>query len=106
VADTLHASGEIESILWYAVHGNPALESVPAVDRSELIYNLEAVFHKGEGWKLRFGFDSKTPNLTSEDAVTEKLPDNRYRFSIPLRQATRPGIDAVLRIETRPWNSE
>jgi murein DD-endopeptidase MepM/ murein hydrolase activator NlpD len=48
--DTLFASGEIESILWYAVHGNPALASVPANDRSELIYNLDQVFQ----WQIDF----------------------------------------------------
>jgi len=48
--DTLFASGEIEDILWYAVHGNPALESVPADDRSELIYMLDQVFQ----WQIDF----------------------------------------------------
>ncbi len=48
--DTLFASGEIESLLWYAVHRNPALASVPAADRNELVYSLDAVFQ----WQVDF----------------------------------------------------
>ena len=48
--DTLYASGEIESLLWYAVHRNPALASVPAADRNELLHSLDAVFQ----WQVDF----------------------------------------------------
>jgi pimeloyl-ACP methyl ester carboxylesterase len=68
--------------------------------------NFEAVPSPGAGWKLRYGFDSRTPNLTTDEAAAEKLPDRRYRFTLPIAQSTRPGIDATLRIETRPWNAD
>lgn len=48
--DTLFASGEIESLLWYAVLQNPALATVPAADRAELVYSLDAVFQ----WQVDF----------------------------------------------------
>jgi hypothetical protein len=66
--------------------------------------NFEAIRETDGSWRLRYGFDSLTPNLTSEDAVTTTLPDKSYSFSLPIRQATRPGIEATLRIESRPWN--
>jgi hypothetical protein len=66
--------------------------------------NLEADRDQKGSWKLRYGFDSKTPNLTSDEAVAERGDGDSYRFAIPIAQATQPGIDATLRIETRPWN--
>jgi len=66
--------------------------------------NFEAIWDKPKGWTLRYGFDSRTPNLTSETAATETLPDASYRFRIPVEQNTLPGIKATLRIETRRWN--
>ncbi len=53
--------------------------------------------------KLKFGFDSKTPNragkvleATTEGDVTE--------FQIPVVKRSRPGITATLKICTTPWN--
>jgi len=66
--------------------------------------NLEAAWDKMSGWSLRYGFDSKTPNLTSEVASAKSLSDHCYSFTLPVRQDTQPGMDAVLRLETRPWN--
>jgi hypothetical protein len=66
--------------------------------------NLEASWDKKLGWQLRYGFDSKTPNQTSEEAAAESLPGNGRSFTLPIAQATEPGIRATLRIETRPWN--
>lgn len=66
--------------------------------------NLEANWERQQGWQLRYGFDSMAPNQTSEDADAKPLPDNGYSFTIPIAQATLPGINATLRIETRPWN--
>jgi hypothetical protein len=66
--------------------------------------NLEAIWDKQQGWSLLYGFDSQTPNLTSEAAAVESLPDGAYRFKLPVVQDTEPGITATLRIETRRWN--
>ena len=67
--------------------------------------NLEANYdQKTDEWVLRYGFDSKSPNRTSRKADSEDLGGNRYRFSIPVQQKTKPGIDATLEIETRLWN--
>ena len=65
--------------------------------------NLEATFAGGEGWSLRYGFDSTTPNRTSRPAAREKLPGRGYRFTIPVVQKTKPGLTGSLIIETRPW---
>lgn len=68
--------------------------------------NLEAVYDQAaDDWVLRYGFDSKTPNRTSRKATREDLGNDRYRFSIPVEQKTKPGIVAVLEIETRLWNT-
>jgi hypothetical protein len=66
--------------------------------------NFEAIWDKQQGWTLLYGFDSQTPNLTSEAAAVESLPDGAYRFKLPVVQDTEPGITATLRIETRRWN--
>ena len=66
--------------------------------------NLEAIRDSDGGWRLRYGYDSLTPNQTSEDAGATGLDENAYRFEVPVKQTSRPGIDATLRIESRPWS--
>jgi murein DD-endopeptidase MepM/ murein hydrolase activator NlpD len=73
--DTLFASGEIESMLWYALHGNPALESVPPSDRSELIYNLEAVFQ----WQIDFTRQIQVGDTYRFAIEREVRPDGTMR---------------------------
>ena len=48
--DTVFASGSIETVLWTAVVGNPALASMPAGDRNRLIDHLDRVFQ----WQIDF----------------------------------------------------
>ena len=48
--DTLYASGTIDDVLWNAVVGSPALESVPPGDRALLIHHLDQVFQ----WQIDF----------------------------------------------------
>jgi pimeloyl-ACP methyl ester carboxylesterase len=75
--------------------------------------NLEAIPPSGEDdWRLRFGFDSESPNRATKEAealdgtaLGVPAPDGGVQFSIPIRQATRPGIDATLVITARPWNA-
>jgi hypothetical protein len=68
--------------------------------------NLEAGKGSDGNWFLKYGFDSVTPNLTSAVAASSKDEDNRYTFAIPIQQSSRPGIQAVLRIESTPWNHD
>lgn len=68
--------------------------------------NLEATDDGAKGWKLRYGFDSKTPNGTSGEATVDVVANRGHRFRIPVVQASHPGIRATLRIETRPWNAD
>jgi hypothetical protein len=53
---------------------------------------------------LKYGFDSVTPNLTSDMAASARGDDGSYTFSIPIQQSSKPGMLAVLRIESTPWN--
>jgi hypothetical protein len=68
--------------------------------------NLEAIREADGSWRLKYGFDSLNPNLTSDYATVTTLPDNAYSFSLPISQSTKPGINATLRIESRPWNQK
>ena len=55
-------------------------------------------------WRLRYGFDSSTPNRASlESAATVK--DDSLEFPIPIVQRTKPGIEAKLILTARPWNT-
>ena len=73
--DTLLASGEIESFLWYAVHGNPALESVTAADRNELIHNLDQVFQ----WQIDFSRQIQVGDTYRFAFEREVRPDGTMR---------------------------
>lgn len=53
-------------------------------------------------WKLRYGFDSDTPNR----ATKPKAPivrDGAIEFRIPIVQSARPGISAELILTARAW---
>jgi len=54
----------------------------------------------GEGWKVRYGFDSATPNRATRWA--ESL-DAGMRFTIPIEQRSQPGIRASLELSVRLW---
>ena len=73
--DTLYASGEIESLLWYAVLGNPALASVPAADRAELIYSLDQVFQ----WQIDFSRQIRVGDTYRFVFEREVRPDGSMR---------------------------
>jgi hypothetical protein len=38
-------------------------------------------------------------------AAENPLPES-WVFEVPVMQDTRPGVRAVLRLETRPWNND
>ena len=67
--------------------------------------NLEAVppDRNDASWRLRYGFDSKTPNratLAADRVDSEDL----LQWRIPIEQNTRPGIKARLVLTAREWN--
>ncbi len=64
--------------------------------------NLEATPDADGSWRLRFGFDSKTPNKATRPAA-RKETDTGLEFRIPIGQRTKPGIDAELVLTTRRW---
>mgnify|MGYP006283888171 CR=1 FL=1 len=68
--------------------------------------NLEAGKDRDGEWRLKYGFDSVTPNLTSAVAASAKDDDDSYTFAIPIQQASKPGIQAVLRLVSTPWNRD
>lgn len=57
------------------------------------------------GWTLRYGLDSRSPNRASRQAPPpSEGPDGSAVFRIPVRQRTRPGIDAELELRVDSWN--
>lgn len=66
--------------------------------------NLEAIPDdsvKG-GWRLKFGYDSRTPNRATTEA--DATPgDGLVAFRVPVKQTSKPGIDAHLVLTARGW---
>lgn len=66
--------------------------------------NLEAIADDKAtgGWRVRFGFDSRTPNRATTEA--DAIPgDGCVNFRVPVKQASKPGIDAHLLLTARGW---
>ncbi|MEE8459582.1 MAG: hypothetical protein V3S08_06900 [Phycisphaerales bacterium] len=59
--------------------------------------NLEVTMH--DGWSLRYGFDSKSPNRVTRSAgkPVGQMGDTVV-FEIPIRQATQPGMEAQVEL--------
>jgi hypothetical protein len=56
------------------------------------------------GWRINYGYQSKTPNVAPEPLKTTTLPGgDGMQFQIKIVQEKRPGIRATLRLEGRPW---
>jgi hypothetical protein len=66
--------------------------------------NLEATVASEGRWALRYGWDSESPNDVRHTATADQPLPGSWSFALPVVQDTRPGIRAVLRLETRPWN--
>ncbi len=68
--------------------------------------NLDAIPPKtgGDLWRLRYGFDSSTPNRATREAEGS-MQDGKLKFRIPIVQKNRPGIDATLIITASDWNA-
>jgi murein DD-endopeptidase MepM/ murein hydrolase activator NlpD len=73
--DTLYASGEIESLLWYAVLRNPSLADVPGADRAELIHRLDQVFQ----WQIDFSRQIQVGDTYRFAFEREVRPDGSMR---------------------------
>ncbi|HMS01399.1 MAG TPA: hypothetical protein PKE51_00420, partial [Gemmatimonadaceae bacterium] len=65
--------------------------------------NLEAR-RDADGWHVRYGWDSAAPNQVRHEAERAEPVPQGWVFGIPVVQATRPGLRAMLRLVTRPWN--
>lgn len=65
--------------------------------------NLEAR-RDTDGWHVRYGWDSAGPNQVRYEADRAEPIPQSWVFGLPVVQDTRPGLRAVLRLVTRPWN--
>lgn len=59
--------------------------------------------NEGQNWKIQYGYESETPNATSQTAVVTPT-DAGIDFEIPVHQPNPPGITARLRVSARKWN--
>lgn len=66
--------------------------------------NLELALQEGEEPKLRYGFDSRTPNRTTQRADIRRR-DDLLEFRIPLKSPTRsnPYFEGTLVLRAQPW---
>jgi hypothetical protein len=60
---------------------------------------------KGEVWKVQYGFESRTPGATDQEAAVT-LTGEGIEFDIPIQQPNAPGIDARLHLAAQGWNQE
>lgn len=89
---------ETDGVLWLKNHYDGGY-----LFRDKL--NLEATPPSGPGqpWKLRYGYDSRTPNRATLDAELVAA-DGVLTFKVPMVQNTNPGIKAKLVLTARPWS--
>jgi murein DD-endopeptidase MepM/ murein hydrolase activator NlpD len=73
--DTMYASGEIESELWTAVVMNPALSTMAAADRNEMIHHLDQVFQ----WQVDFYRQIQSGDTYRFVVQREVRPDGSMR---------------------------
>lgn len=74
-ADTVFASGEIETVLWTAVVRNPALTGLPVADRNRLIDHLDRVFQ----WQIDFSRQIRVGDTYRFAFEREVRPDGSMR---------------------------
>jgi murein DD-endopeptidase MepM/ murein hydrolase activator NlpD len=73
--DTVYASGAIETVLWTAVVGNPALNGMPTGDRARLIDHLDNVFQ----WQIDFSRQIRVGDTYRFAFEREVRPDGSMR---------------------------
>lgn len=70
--------------------------------------NLEVTWPVGEKPRLKYGFDSVTPNQTYTQAEVSDLRENGdligYQFRIPVKQESKPGLNGTLVLRTHGWS--
>lgn len=71
--------------------------------------NLEVTWGDvGDQPKMKFGFDSKTPNQMRNEAAVKPLVEGGgqvgFQFEIPIEQETQPGLKAKLILRSYGWN--
>lgn len=74
-ADTVFASGRIETVLWTAVIRNPALQGIPVADRNRLIDHLDRVFQ----WQVDFSRQIRVGDTYRFAFEREVRPDGSMR---------------------------
>jgi len=89
---------EIDNKLWFDEHYEGGY-----LYRDKI--NLEAAppNRRFKQWRIKYGFDSRTPNRTTTYAIARKKGD-RLVFRIPVSQNSRPGLKGELVLYAKPWN--
>ena len=93
---------EIDRALWLDDHHEGGY-----LFRDKLNFELTLPSAGGDlaGSALRWGLDSRCPNRTSRPAAGPAAGDGGAAvFTVPVRQRSRPGIDAELELRVRPWS--
>lgn len=73
--DTLHVSGAVENILWFAVLDNPALSELPEGDRGEIVSMMDRVFQ----WQVDFSRQVRQGDTYRLVFERETRPDGSMR---------------------------
>lgn len=57
------------------------------------------------GWRVKYGRQEESPGVAGIEIEAQRSPDTGvFFFTIDVAQERKPGIEAKLRIEVRPWN--
>jgi hypothetical protein len=90
---------EVDGILWLKRHYEGGY-----IYREQILVEATPNQKALGGWTVNYGYQSQTPNSARKRTETRPLPEgNGIAFDIKVIQAKRPGINATLRIEARPW---
>ena len=90
---------EVNRVLWLDRHYEGGY-----VYRELIIVEATPDAKADGGWRLAYGYQSETPNLASIPMEGVKLPGGQgMSYEIKVQRDQRPGINATLRLEARPW---
>lgn len=90
---------EVDGILWLKRHYEGGY-----IYREQILVEATPNPKAIGGWTVNYGYQSQTPNSARKRTETRPLPEGSgIAFDIKVIQAKRPGINATLRIEARPW---
>jgi hypothetical protein len=89
---------ELDGILWLKTHFQGGY-----ILRDKINFEATPPKTQNETWRLRYGFDSRSPNAVtlSADGVAK---EGCLEFRIPIIQKHRPGINATLILTATRWN--